>query len=53
LIGTQNVEAGVTYLGTLLERCNRDLPKALAAYHAGPNGVDRWGGVPHYRETRE
>jgi len=33
---TQNVEAGVTYLSTLLERYNGDLPKALAAYNAGP-----------------
>ncbi len=50
---TQNVEAGVTYLSSLLERYNGDLPKALAAYNAGPRVVDRWGGVPNYRETRE
>lgn len=50
---TQNVEAGVTYLSTLLDRYNGDLPKALAAYNAGPSVVDRWGGVPNYRETRE
>lgn len=49
---TQNVEAGVTYLSNLLERYNGDLPKALAAYNAGPTVVDRWGGVPNYRETR-
>lgn len=50
---TQNVEAGVKYLGMLLERYNGDLPKALAAYNAGPRVVDRWGGVPDFRETRE
>ena len=50
---TQNVEAGVTYLSSLLERYNGDLPKALAAYNAGPRAVDRWRGVPDYRETRE
>ena len=50
---TQNVEAGVTYLSALLERYNGDLPKALAAYNAGPRAVDRWGGVPDFRETRE
>ena len=50
---TQNVEAGVKYLSTLLERYNGDLPKALAAYNAGPRVVDRWGGVPDFRETRE
>jgi soluble lytic murein transglycosylase-like protein len=49
----QNVDAGVRYLSMLLDRYNGDLPKALAAYNAGPRVVDRWGGVPNYRETRE
>ena len=49
----QNVDAGVRYLRMLLERYNGDLPKALAAYNAGPSVVDRWGGVPNYRETRD
>jgi soluble lytic murein transglycosylase-like protein len=49
----QNVDAGVRYLSMLLDRYNGDLPKALAAYNAGPSAVDRWGGVPDYRETRE
>ena len=49
----QNVDAGVRYLSMLLERYNGDLPKALAAYNAGPSVVDRWRGVPDYRETRE
>jgi soluble lytic murein transglycosylase-like protein len=47
-----NVEAGTRYLRELLERYNFDLIKALAAYNAGPQRVEQYGGVPPYRETR-
>jgi soluble lytic murein transglycosylase-like protein len=47
-----NVEGGTKYLRELLEKYNFDIVKALAAYNAGPQRVERFGGVPPYYETR-
>lgn len=47
-----NVEGGTKYLRELLERYNFDLVKALAAYNAGPERVEQFGGVPPFYETR-
>jgi soluble lytic murein transglycosylase-like protein len=51
----QNVDAGTQYLGTLLKRYSKyrdGLSRAIAAYNAGPTVVDKYRGIPPYRETR-
>lgn len=47
-----NVRGGAGYLRAMIDRYG-DLSRALAAYNAGPTAVDRYGGVPPYRETRD
>jgi hypothetical protein len=47
-----NVEGGTRYLSELLVRYDFDLIKALAAYNAGPERVERYHGVPPYYETQ-
>ena len=47
-----NLAAGAEYLAEMKRRFDGDLELALAAYHAGPSAVERFGGLPPYQETR-
>ncbi|MDQ3070921.1 MAG: lytic transglycosylase domain-containing protein [Acidobacteriota bacterium] len=47
----ENINAGVKHLRSLLDRF--DVRLAVAAYNAGAGAVQRYGGIPPYRETRE
>ena len=49
----ENIFGGVRYLRTLLDTFHGDLDLTLAAYNAGPGAVQKYNGVPPYRETQE
>ena len=48
-----NLKGGLAYLQWLMSHFKGDVALVLAAYNAGEKAVERYVGIPPYRETRE
>jgi soluble lytic murein transglycosylase-like protein len=49
----QNIHGGVRYLRILANMFEGDMVRMVAAYNAGPQAVQRAGGIPSIAETQE
>jgi soluble lytic murein transglycosylase-like protein len=47
-----NLRGGIRYFSEMLTQFGQDVQLALAAYNAGPGAVEKFKGIPPYKETQ-